>query len=610
MTTRKLLIPGSLVMFAFLGCATGGVLVIDQANPRQAVAQDVDDGYFYENLAPHGQWFYQAEFGWVWHPTRVTSGWRPYTEGQWVWSDDAGWVWASNEPWGWATDHYGRWYFDPIYAWTWVPGRVWAPAWVNWRVENGYIGWAPMWPAYFDQYPDRRWDRWGHDHDWDRRHNGRDWDRWVFTRDRDFASDRVGRLAIRDRHERDRLYSRSRDVTRWDADRPERLSSGIDRRMIEKASGRPVRGVQLESVDRPGKRDARRPDQLQVFRPRIQERSGRTPDRLGLAKEPSRDARENDTIRREKDRLDRVPAKDKKPGRGGANSGGREVDNERGAAPQAIEPDRRGGGGGGRGDRPDSGARDGADDRGGPKGGSREPADAGKAKPDRENPRGDNTGRPDGQTGKPVDSKRDPNAYPASPRGDQDPAREEKAPRVKPQEPARGDRNRPDAGMEHPRQPKPERTQPERPQVQQQEPQREPKAKEPQRERTQPERQQAPQREQMQQPERQQPPQRERAQPERQQAPQREQLQQQEPQRERGKPERQPQPQREQMQQQAPRQERVQPDERQAPQQREQTQPAPSKKKGQPEDPNDPQGQPAPQDPNDPNAPRHGRGQH
>jgi len=589
MTTRKLFIPGSLVMFAFLGCATGGVLVVDQAIPRVAVAQNVDDGYFYSNLAPHGRWFYQAEFGWVWNPTRVSAGWRPYTEGQWVWSDDAGWVWASNEPWGWATDHYGRWYFDPIFGWTWVPGRVWAPAWVNWRVENGYIGWAPMWPSYFDRYPDRRWDRWGHDRDWDRRHNGRDWDRWVFTRDRDFASDRVGRYAIRDRHERDRLYSRSRDVTRWDADRPERLSSGIDRRRIEKASGRSIRGVQLESVDKPGKRDARRPDRLQVFRPRVQEKPDRTPDRLGLAKEPSKDARENDTIRREKDRLDRVPAKDKKPGRGGGGSAGREVDNERGAAPEAIEPDRRGGGGS-RGDRPDSGGKDKAMDRDAPKGGTRQPAEADKSRPDRDtSPRGDKPGKPEAPATRPADTRRDPNAYPAKPRDekaaprDEKGARDEKAPRVKPEDATRDDRSKPDPKMEQPRQPKPGRTQPERSQTQQQEPKRE---------RVQPERQQQPQREPMQQQQ-----QRERVQPERQQKPQ------QAPQREQKQ-----QPQREQKQQQAPQRERLQPEQRQAPQQREQAEPSP-KKKGQPRD--EEQRQPAPQepkDPQDPNAPQQGRG--
>jgi hypothetical protein len=76
----------------------------------------------------------------------VAAGWRPYTEGQWVWTDEFGWTWVSDEPWGWATYHYGRWYFDPIYGWSWVPGRVWAPAWVSWRQSTDHMIWAPLPP--------------------------------------------------------------------------------------------------------------------------------------------------------------------------------------------------------------------------------------------------------------------------------------------------------------------------------------------------------------------------------------------------------------------------------------------------------------------------------
>src|SRR5262249_25433752 len=35
-------------------------------------------------------------------------------------------------------------------GWAWIPGRVYAPAWVSWRVgDAGYIGWAPMPPAWY-----------------------------------------------------------------------------------------------------------------------------------------------------------------------------------------------------------------------------------------------------------------------------------------------------------------------------------------------------------------------------------------------------------------------------------------------------------------------------
>lgn len=345
MTIRKAGIPTSFALAAFLACSTSAVLVAEVAAPQQAWAQEVDVGVFYSNLAPHGQWFYQANFGWVWHPRVVDAGWRPYTDGQWVWSDGAGWVWASQEPWGWATYHYGRWYFDPMYGWSWVPGRVWAPAWVSWRVQSGYVGWAPLWPSYFDTHPQYRWDRWDHDRDWDRRHRGRDWDRWVFTRDRDFTSSRVGRLSVRDRSERDRIFRDSRDVTRWDEQRPDRMGYSIDRRMIEKAVGRPVRSVSIEQADRPGDRNEPVGDRLRMYRPRIQDREVKTPDRLGLAKEPSREPRETDTLREEKKRIDSMPEKERQRVREEALREGRaprvrEKDEERGGAPAAVERER------------------------------------------------------------------------------------------------------------------------------------------------------------------------------------------------------------------------------------------------------------------------------
>src|SRR5688572_14342972 len=305
-------IPG-LALAAILGCSTAGILAVDTAVPRVAIAQDVDVGFFYSNLAPHGQWAFQANFGWVWHPGHVAAGWRPYTEGRWDWTDEFGWMWVSYEPWGWATYHYGRWYFDPVFGWSWVPGTRWAPAWVSWRVQSGFIGWAPLWPVWFDHNPDYRWDHWHHDNDWDHRHRGRDWDRWVFTRDRDFSSDRVGRYAINDYRERDRIFRESRDVTRWDGNNPDRLGYSIDRSVVERASGKPVRRMRIEESDRPvDRKQGDKGDTLRVYRPRVRETTDKTPDRLGVAKRPA-DPEQADTIRKEKDRLDRVPESQKLP---------------------------------------------------------------------------------------------------------------------------------------------------------------------------------------------------------------------------------------------------------------------------------------------------------
>ena len=100
---------------------------------------------FYTPLAPAGVWVDVGSYGRCWHPSGVAVGWRPYCEGEWVWTD-CGWYWESDEPWAWACYHYGWWVMDPVYGWIWVPGIEWAPAWVSWRVGDGYIGWAPLAP--------------------------------------------------------------------------------------------------------------------------------------------------------------------------------------------------------------------------------------------------------------------------------------------------------------------------------------------------------------------------------------------------------------------------------------------------------------------------------
>jgi hypothetical protein len=116
--------------------------------PSAAAAEpEVDTSYFYDKLAPYGEWLWTPEHGWVWQPSGMPAGWRPYTHGQWVYTDQ-GWTWASSFAWGWAPFHYGRWaYLNPI-GWVWVPGRVWGPAWVVWRYSGVYAGWAPLLAGY------------------------------------------------------------------------------------------------------------------------------------------------------------------------------------------------------------------------------------------------------------------------------------------------------------------------------------------------------------------------------------------------------------------------------------------------------------------------------
>ncbi len=102
-------------------------------------------GFFYSSLSPYGEWI-NSSYGTAWRPYHVEHYWRPYLDGRWVWTS-YGWYWVSNEPFGWATFHYGRWYYDDYYGWIWTPDDVWGPAWVEWRYDDDYIGWAPLPPV-------------------------------------------------------------------------------------------------------------------------------------------------------------------------------------------------------------------------------------------------------------------------------------------------------------------------------------------------------------------------------------------------------------------------------------------------------------------------------
>ncbi|WP_425107147.1 DUF6600 domain-containing protein [Ancylobacter sp.] len=116
-----------------------------QAGP-QGGAATMDVNLFYDQLGRFGTWVAHPDYDYVFIPSDVGPGWRPYQEGRWVWTDQYGWYWESYEPFGWATYHYGRWGYDPAYGWFWVPGDTWAPAWVTWRRGGGRTGWAPIAP--------------------------------------------------------------------------------------------------------------------------------------------------------------------------------------------------------------------------------------------------------------------------------------------------------------------------------------------------------------------------------------------------------------------------------------------------------------------------------
>jgi cell division protein FtsN len=101
--------------------------------------------FFHERLSPHGEWVEVGSYGWCWYPHEVEVDWRPYSHGNWLYTDDCGWYWHSDYEWSWAGEHYGRWTYSSS-RWYWVPGYEWSGGWVAWRDGSDYCGWAPLPP--------------------------------------------------------------------------------------------------------------------------------------------------------------------------------------------------------------------------------------------------------------------------------------------------------------------------------------------------------------------------------------------------------------------------------------------------------------------------------
>src|SRR5213592_2072644 len=115
----------------------------------------------YEDLDDNGDWRQTPDYGVVWVPRTVATGWAPYRYGHWAWVEPWGWTWIDAAAWGFAPFHYGRWVYVGN-GWAWVPGHmvarpVYAPALVvfvgghNWSVAigaggGGGVAWFPLAP--------------------------------------------------------------------------------------------------------------------------------------------------------------------------------------------------------------------------------------------------------------------------------------------------------------------------------------------------------------------------------------------------------------------------------------------------------------------------------
>ena len=123
----------------------------------------------YEDLNSYGSWSNDSEYGNVWTPRSVPSGWQPYRTGHWSYVRPWGWTWVDDQPWGYAPYHYGRW-ANRNNRWVWVPPQreappVYAPALVAFiggvelalglgNQNNAPVGWFPLGPreAYVPSY--------------------------------------------------------------------------------------------------------------------------------------------------------------------------------------------------------------------------------------------------------------------------------------------------------------------------------------------------------------------------------------------------------------------------------------------------------------------------
>ena len=135
---KKLIIITAILITGFVSSVKSEIKIINHPG--------FEFGFFYTNLAPYGTWIEINDGLVVWRPTIMQRGWEPYRDGRWMWTS-AGWYWDSYEPFGYIVFHYGRWYYDDYYGWIWIPDNEWAPAWVDWRYDGNYIGWAPL-PPY------------------------------------------------------------------------------------------------------------------------------------------------------------------------------------------------------------------------------------------------------------------------------------------------------------------------------------------------------------------------------------------------------------------------------------------------------------------------------
>jgi len=227
--------------------------------PQKITAQvSVSFQVFYDNLSPYGNWIDNSSYGYVWVPN-LSIGFTPYhTNGYWVFTD-MGWTWVSNYSWGWAPFHYGRWFLDSYYGWVWVPDTSWAPAWVTWRVSDGYYGWAPIGPgisidiAFSSGY-------------------NVPYNHWTFVRDRDFGRTNINNYYVNSSNNVT-IINNSNVVNNIQSDNSNNVkyNAGPRRDEVRKRTGREITQVSLKERNKPGQNFNRK--ELHLYKPQVENTS-------------------------------------------------------------------------------------------------------------------------------------------------------------------------------------------------------------------------------------------------------------------------------------------------------------------------------------------------
>ena len=266
-----------MVLALLLFCGSGLAVA---KSPHGGVG--VSFGIFYSSLGSHGDWVYAGNGVYGWRPRHVAVGWRPYYYGHWVWTVD-GWFWVTGEPWAWAVYHYGRWFYDEYYGWVWLPGYDWAPAWVEWRYDGAYVGWAPLGPyAVYHAGVGIRWH-----HGWNT-----PFAHWTFLNIRyinGYAVDRYAYPVSRNRYHLG--HTKSAGTVMYERGRV--VSAGPDRQELERGSGRRIPVLDIEEVSERGRVGIRNEGDrrtLEVYRPRLDDRSARL---SGSSERPERVLRDD-----------------------------------------------------------------------------------------------------------------------------------------------------------------------------------------------------------------------------------------------------------------------------------------------------------------------------